>query len=255
MYKFPRYLLSLLMLPLTTAMLQAQVVTFQSGEQKNLLIELYTSQGCSSCPPAEHLLSTLMDSDKLWQSYFPIALHVNYWNYLGWSDTYSNALSNERQQHFKRSNTSNVYTPQFVIDGSEWRGFFRSAPLPNLPNQSSGQLKLQLDTGANTADMTLTNLSQDIPAYCHFALLSFDPEVAITAGENSGLTLAQDFALLSLTTSAAEFKNNQFICKAQLAKLDETIASTSKTSKQAIVGWIATQGHQPIQVTGGWLTP
>ena len=86
-------------------------------------------------------------------------------------------------------------------------------------------------------------------------MLTFDPEVAITAGENSGLTLAQDFALVSLITSAAQFKNNQFICEAQFAKLDAATVSNSKNAKQAIGGWVATQGHKPIQVTGGWLTP
>lgn len=253
MFKTSDYLLALLLLPFTTATVQAQVVTFLSGEQKNLLIELYTSQGCSSCPPAERLLSTLVDSDKLWQSYFPIALHVNYWNYLGWADTYSNGLSSERQQqHFKRSNTSNVYTPQFVINGSEWRGFFRSAPLPSLSFQASGRLKLQLDTQKNTADMHFTNLSQDIPAFCHFAWLAFDPPMKITAGENNGITLGQDFALLSLTSSPAEFKNNQFNCKTQLARSNPKRVRAN-TPKQAFIGWMATSGHKPIQVTGGWL--
>jgi len=232
----------------------AQVYNYQSGEQKNQLIELYTSQGCSSCPPAEHLLTTLVQSKQLFKRYFPIALHVDYWNYLGWSDTYSSPHSNQRQQkHFKQSNTSNIYTPQFVVDGNEWRGFFRGAPLPALSQQATGQLKLQVEDTLGAASMHFSRSNSKIPSYCHFALLAFDPSVKVTAGENSGLNLSQDFAMLEITTSPAEFKNDHFTCNAQLSKLPALTNQPAKNRKYAVVSWMASQLHSPIQVTGGWL--
>jgi len=232
----------------------AQVYNYQSGEQKNQLIELYTSQGCSSCPPAEHLLSTLVQSKQLFKRYFPIALHVDYWNYLGWSDTYSNSHSNQRQQkHFKQSNTSNIYTPQFVVDGNEWRGFFRGAPLPALSKQATGLLKLQVDDTLGVASMRFSRANSWIPSACHFALLAFDPSVKVTAGENSGLKLSQDFAMLEIASSHAEFKNDQFTCNAQLSKLPALAVKPTKNRKYAVVSWMASQLHSPIQVTGGWL--
>jgi len=232
----------------------AQIHHYQSSEQKNQLIELYTSQGCSSCPPAEHLLTNLVDSEQLWQRYFPIALHVNYWNYLGWSDTYSSAQANEyQQQHFKHSNTSNIYTPQFVVDGNEWRGFFRSAPLPTISNKLAGQLSLQLDDSSAMASMQFANISANIPALCHFALLSFDPHVEITAGENSGLSLSQDFAMLEILTERSEFKNDHYKCATSLTALPRLTQSLGVIKKYALFGWMASQTHRPIQVTGGWL--
>jgi len=240
-----------------TALLEqanAQVYNYQSGEQKNQLIELYTSQGCSSCPPAEHLLSTLVQSKQLFKRYFPIALHVDYWNYLGWSDTYSSSQSNQRQQqHFKQSNTSNIYTPQFVVDGHEWRGFFRGAALPALSQQATGLLKLQVDDTLGAVSMLFSRSNSKVPSYCHFALLAFDPSVKVTAGENSGLNLSQDFAMLEITTSHAEFKDDYFKCNAQLSTLPALKDKPTKNRKYAVVSWMSSQLHSPIQVTGGWL--
>ena len=232
----------------------AHVYNYQSGEQKNQLIELYTSQGCSSCPPAEYLLTTLVQSKQLFKRYFPIALHVDYWNYLGWSDTYSNAHSNRhQQQHFEQSNTSNIYTPQFVVDGNEWRGFFRGAPLPALSQQATGLLKLQVDDTLGAASMHFSRSNSKIPSDCHFALLAFDPSVKVTAGENSGLILSQDFAMLEITTSHAEFKNDHFTCSAQLSKLPALTNQPANNRRYAVVSWMVSQLHSPIQVTGGWL--
>jgi hypothetical protein len=69
-----------------------------SGERQVTLLELYTSQGCSSCPPAERWLNTYIDNNKLWREVVPVAFHVDYWDYIGWQDTFAAAAYGERQR-------------------------------------------------------------------------------------------------------------------------------------------------------------
>lgn len=100
---------------------------FQQQSQVNrpYIIELYTSQGCHSCPPAQAWLSQFLDETALWQKYFPLAFHVTYWDYLGWRDVFGQRAFSQRQyDHLHQKHTQQVYTPQFVINGQEWRGWF-----------------------------------------------------------------------------------------------------------------------------------
>jgi len=86
-----RFLISLtFMLPI--AVFAETAVTFTSPSQQTTLLELYTSEGCSSCPPADQWLSTLKNNPRLWKEIIPVAFHVDYWNDLGWKDEFSRAL-------------------------------------------------------------------------------------------------------------------------------------------------------------------
>lgn len=89
------------------------------------LVELFTSQGCSSCPPADENLAELAArADEGGERIFPLSFHVDYWNYLGWSDPFSSAEYSERQRAYSRAwNARRVYTPQMVVNGhSEFVG-------------------------------------------------------------------------------------------------------------------------------------
>ncbi|MGZ3691649.1 MAG: DUF1223 domain-containing protein, partial [Pseudobdellovibrio sp.] len=89
-----------------------------TAPQKPKLIELFSSEGCSSCPPAEESLAELVHHPLLWKSFVPVNFHVDYWNRLGWTDPYSKKLFTERQHDYARFwNTGTVYTPAFVVDG------------------------------------------------------------------------------------------------------------------------------------------
>src|SRR6185295_6297026 len=80
-----------------------------------IVVELFTSQGCSSCPPADRLLSTLRSDPRV----VPLAFHVDYWNYIGWTDPFSSARWSQRQQAYARAFASNrIYTPQLVVNGT-----------------------------------------------------------------------------------------------------------------------------------------
>src|SRR5215470_11757488 len=99
--------------------------TFESSDTQSSLIELFTSEGCSSCPPAEKWLSRLKSNQELWKKIVPLAFHVDYWDHLGWRDRFAKPEFNSRQQHYAAAwGGDSVYTPGFVVNGKEWRGWF-----------------------------------------------------------------------------------------------------------------------------------
>jgi hypothetical protein len=90
-----------------------------AASQGPVVIELFTSQGCSSCPPADRLLSRLAGDPKLAGKVIPLAFHVDYWDYIGWQDPFASPRWSQRQKDYARAFRSNrIYTPQLVVDGS-----------------------------------------------------------------------------------------------------------------------------------------
>ena len=96
---------------------------FVSKSAQTVMIELYSSQGCSSCPPAERWISQFVDDDSLWRDYVPIVFHVDYWNDLGWIDVFSNAENSKRQRaYYAQKKIKSVYTPGLIINGKRVEG-------------------------------------------------------------------------------------------------------------------------------------
>lgn len=84
--------------------------------QPAVVVELYTSQGCSSCPPADTFLASLADEPGV----IPLALHVDYWDYIGWADSFANPKFTDRQKAYAHAEGSKtIYTPQFIIGGKD----------------------------------------------------------------------------------------------------------------------------------------
>ncbi|MEO6259590.1 MAG: DUF1223 domain-containing protein [Thermoanaerobaculia bacterium] len=111
------------MVAISTAAIVAAPVRTPSpradGKKSTVILELFTSQGCSSCPPADRLLSTLTREQQAAGTVIPLAYHVDYWNHLGWSDPFSSAAWSRRQNEYARvMRSSQVYTPQLVINGT-----------------------------------------------------------------------------------------------------------------------------------------
>src|SRR5437763_11956930 len=112
---------SVVLLTCVFQMVAADPVTFQSGPKKVQLLELFTSEGCSSCPPAEASLSRLVGDSRLWRDFVPVAFHVDYWDRLGWKDPFVSVEWTKRQQRYaenwKRSeeHTSELQSPMYLV--------------------------------------------------------------------------------------------------------------------------------------------
>ena len=114
--------LALIMSLSSVLTLRAADFEVETGPQRVHLIELFTSQGCSSCPPAEVWLSKLKSEPGLWKNFVPLAFHVDYWDYLGWRDPWATKEFSDRQRNYAEAwRRDSVYTPGFVLNGREWR--------------------------------------------------------------------------------------------------------------------------------------
>ena len=230
-----------------TASVQLQAETFASGDQRVSVVELYTSEGCSSCPPADRWLSKLTSSDELFKTVIPVAFHVDYWNYLGWRDEFSDVRFSERQRLYNRiGQTGSVYTPGFVINGEEWRGFFSPLHRNSPP----------IETKENVGELTLTGqgdvyaLSFDSPdakrnsrnLTVNLVYLGTGLSTEIKRGENAGRKLEHDFVVLGMASEKLDDEG-----RAELPRVEIKDAT-------AVAAWVSEQGNPtPIQAVGGWL--
>jgi hypothetical protein len=211
--------------------------SFESGQRKTHLIELFTSQGCSSCPPAEAWLSKLKSEPGLWKDFVPIAFHVDYWDRLGWRDPFASKDWTARQYQYSENwKSESVYTPGFVLDGREWPG--RS--IPAAASEKPGVLKLSIKDQRIAAEFVSTDgATKEIEL--HFATLGFDLKTKVTAGENGGRSLSQDFVVLAMTNQKMAGARTEFSLKPD-------------ARAGAVVAWITSPNQvEPIQTVGGWL--
>jgi hypothetical protein len=229
---------------------QTNYIQFQSAPERTALLELYTSEGCSSCPPAEAWLSGLKDSPRLWKDFTPVAFHVDYWNYLGWKDAWSDAEFSERQRSYAQLwHSENIYTPELVLNGKEWHNWFSGKNGPKSDGENGGILTVT-STDANRWQVIFAPQKNSGTAYeIHAALLAGGISSDVKAGENRGRQLNHDFAAVNmiqigLTTSNGA-AHGRFIISAPKA-------TAGKTS--ALTVWVTHAGElEPVQATGGWL--
>lgn len=245
---FLKRLLAVLLLAgpvLSTTAADNAYITFSSGEQKANLLELYTSEGCSSCPPADIWLSKLVSHPGLWREIVLIAFHVTYWNYLGWEDALSDPAHGQRQRAYKRSGAADaVYTPGFMLNGREWRGWFNGENMPESHEMGGvllGTLKDQ--------QLCVNYKSTTTPGTVHaleVAVLGFDITNHIDSGENRGRELTHQFAVLAHTRKKSD--NNHWCQRLQTTGLP--------AQKLGIAVWVAeADSSTPLQATGSWLAP
>ncbi len=159
------------------------------------LVELYTSQGCASCPPADRWLSKLGPADRV----LPLALHVGYWDYIGWKDPFARREFNERQRRLAdRNGSRTVYTPGVFVQGREtprWsdaRAFDAAVTAINaLPAPARIHLTAQIGNGGIEARAAVA-----APGVAHpqvvLALVQDGNVTRVSAGENRGETLVDD---------------------------------------------------------------
>lgn len=173
----------------------------RSGPRTAALIELYTSEGCSSCPPADRMLMSLSQTLESHAEVVPLALHVSYWDYIGWKDRYAQDSLSERQAALVRANRQQtVYTPQFFIGGSElgpWRTRLqdRVRQVNAMPAAADIRLRARITSASVPLlhlDVDARTLEPNSSAVLYLALAESGLETRVTRGENSGATLAHD---------------------------------------------------------------
>ena len=155
-----------------------------------VVVELYTSQGCSSCPPADEFLAMMASDPRI----LPLALHVDYWDYIGWADKFAHAAFTDRQRDYARViNSRTIYTPQLIIGGQDRiEGF--------SPEETAERLRAHLAAGT-PVDLTVVREGDEITIRAtairplegavRLQLVRFTPEetVTIQRGENAGKTI------------------------------------------------------------------
>jgi hypothetical protein len=220
---------------------------FKSGNNQVQLIELYTSEGCSSCPPADNFLTAFLDNPTLWQSRIPIALHVDYWDYIGWKDRFASKENSARQRlHAKQGNVSQVYTPSFIVSGEEWRSWFLGDRAIPDSHAKPGELILTVDDQSFDASFSASkNFGNKLEL--HLALLGFGLVNDIKTGENHGHKLVHNFVKLNETVVSSNDKSWQ-------GKLPDIPQNMQDYKQLAVVAWVSSvKNIKPIQATGGWL--
>ena len=158
----------------------------RSAEQQVQLIELYTSEGCSSCPPADRWLSALKDQPQV----LAAAFHVDYWDRLGWRDRFSDPAYTARQKAWvRREGGRFAYTPQVLVNGRDWRGW-PTLPLPASMARVSIELR---QDAARQVQVSVTPQAGAPPRLAlWWAMLEDGHRSLVRAGENRGEQLHHD---------------------------------------------------------------
>lgn len=247
MSRYGFYILTTLLMISANSFAQSNL-TFSSGDKQVATIELFTSHGCSSCPPADKWLRQYTDHPGLWTDVIPMAFHVDYWDYLGWPDEFANDLNTQRQQNYAASRkVASVYTPGVVVKGREWRGFFRRQE-PDLSLGDNVGI-LELNTDLKSAKISFNNQisHSNNQLTAHIALLGFGIESNIGGGENRGRVLTEDFVVLGHHSTKQLSADNQW-------ELLIPSTGSAHSNRLAIVAWVSDQDSpSPLQATGGWL--
>ena len=201
----------------STLALPAECIT-TSGDKRVALLELYTSEGCSSCPPADRWLSTLTAKKNVPEALLPLAFHVDYWNDLGWNDPYSQAKFSDRQrQHSRRRGARFVITPQFLLDGQPYQrpllfddldaktqSINRTPPRATIRISESRQIfeiNAQIDARVTEPSLQMAEL--------FVAIVENNLQSAVGSGENAGALLKHDFVVRDLRGPVAVDANGR----------------------------------------------
>jgi len=183
----------------------AQTCLARSSERTTALVELYTSEGCSSCPPADRWLSQLGKTYRS-EQLVPLALHVDYWDYIGWKDPYAKREFSQRQRRLSQlQRIALVYTPQVLVQGADFRAWggaeFQRAVARINAQPSRARLELEiLAIGPEAlrlrAQASVADPAQRGAAALYVAAYENRLESRVSAGENRGRVLSHDHVAL-----------------------------------------------------------
>ena len=229
----------------------AHAAEFQSSENAVSLVELFSSEGCSSCPPADEWMTTLRQDSGLWKNFVPVEFHVDYWNRLGWADPYSKAAFTGRQGEYAAEwNQANVYTPAFVLNGREWRtGMLERRKAPQNHGAKVGVLSLRANQD-HAIEVAFTPAGSGADWTATAVLLGNGLTSRVMSGENSNRTLRHEFVVLQLKSGKMEKRGNRFVTT---LNLQPGVSVTP--GSYSVAAWVSKPGQlAPVQAVGGDLT-
>lgn len=208
--------------------------TVKSPEHRVALFELYTSEGCSSCPPADHFLTKLKKQGVSDEEIIPLAFHVTYWDYIGWKDRFAKKQFDSRQRnlaHKKRKST--VYTPQFIFSGKDFRlhARFNSVVSKFVEQKAQVNLVLTVKKPANKSmnkqvDELRIHLTSDISADevenmdIYIAVVENNLSSDVRDGENEGRKLQHDYVVRQLSVLYSQKKSQKHLEKEHVITLN-----------------------------------
>lgn len=241
------------MVPMFTATVslahaESAALVVRSPVERVALIELFTSEGCSSCPPAEAWLGRLRESPELWREFVPIAFHVHYWDNLGWRDRWASPEFTDRQRRYSQAWRANtIYTPALVKNGREWRDWRHDRAARDV--RRAGEL-VATSTDGLRWQIGFTPAAPLPRAEVHAALLVSGVESRVTAGENRGRRLAHEFVAAGLKSVALTPRDGGLHGEITLSRPD----ALPGEARLALAVWITRPGEvEPLQAAGGWL--
>ena len=191
-----------LMIVMTAPLASAAQCQANSGAQRVALLELYTSEGCSSCPPADRWLSGIASQGFGPERVVPLALHVDYWDYIGWPDRFARPVFGARhREQVKASGGRVVYTPQVMLNGRDfagWRSNTLGREVPEINRRAAGaDIALTLNPIApDRFEITsIANAKGASRAVMYVAVYQNDLSSEVRAGENRGVRLQHDYVV------------------------------------------------------------
>src|SRR5260370_9464032 len=144
-------------------------------------------------------MSRLNSDGRLWKEIVPVAFHVDYWDDLGWKDRFARREYTSRQQSYSIAwGTSSVYTPGFVLNGQEWKGWFAGNPLPGSAEHTAGTLEIRVLNGP--AKITFSETPGEKALDVHIVPLAMNVSSEVRTGENRGRKWTHSFVALDLVT-------------------------------------------------------
>jgi hypothetical protein len=165
------------------------------------LVELFTSEGCSSCPPAEAILNKLSKSDKS-KNIFPLAFHVDYWDYIGWKDIYSKKEYSDRQrQYADKFHSNSIYTPQVIINGkfdilgSDEKAIMKQVNL-ELQKESTINFNISMETKSDKSFLKYKIACAKNPLNLQILIVKKGLRTKVLKGENANKTLLHENVVL-----------------------------------------------------------
>jgi hypothetical protein len=178
---------------------RAQGCSARSPAHTVALVELFTSEGCSSCPPADEFLASRRSAGLRADQAVMLSLHVDYWNAIGWKDPYSHAAFTARQRWLSDlAHTRTIYTPEFFVAGKELRNWGAALePTIKQVNATPAQASIAIALGPAGTGGTPVQFSAGGPpgARLYTAMVQSGLATSVGAGENSGRMLRHDYVV------------------------------------------------------------